>query len=94
MKNEEWADLSHNPMNKNLILGTGHWGTGEMGRWGKEEEVSGNDSTARNERKIFDQRNSKTIAPMLQRPIAPSSSIIADNNSFFGSQIMRKLRMG
>jgi len=90
-------------MSKNLILGTGHWGQGigALGKWGigkKTPEVSGlrpvgdrNDSTERNKSKIVARKNSPIIAPTLQRPSAPSSFRIVPKNSFFGSQIMRKL---
>jgi hypothetical protein len=98
------TDLSHNPTNKNLILGTGRWvlGIGALGKWGigeKAPEVSGIILPTEMRAKLSPclpsaqagKKNSKTIAPTLQRPSAPSSLRIAPNNSFFCYQIMRKL---
>jgi len=80
-------------MSKNLILGPGHWGTGEMGHWGKSTKSFRNYSTEINERNIFAPKNSMTIAPTLQRLSAPSFLRIAHHNSFFGYQIVRKLSL-
>lgn len=57
MKRQPQTDLSHNPMNKNLILGPGLLGIGEMGHWGTG---------------ALGHNLQRSNAPMLQRSNAPT----------------------
>jgi len=78
------SDLSHNPMTKNLVLGTAQWGNGALGK----TRSLRNDSTERNESQIqtsekFNQsvnltKGVKEIANTYQRPSCPLLFAVAD----------------
>lgn len=74
MNGTNFTDLSHNPMTKNLILGTRRWGQGigALGKWGVGEKTPEISEMIRPTEMRAKLSQGKTLRRLPQRSNAPA----------------------